>query len=204
MAWPVEFDPAPAITRTRPRATPTAARMMISCSDGVRVDASPAVSPATIAVTPASIWRSQSLANAMRSIRSLFSNGVGRSGMMPASQAVEWTRFVIGYHAAFSIQLNPCRYADSTRPCWHRTPASGAGGGGGIGGEELAADVELDFARQLDDGFGMMVIFEQRVFDGLGAVDEQAAIETVLFLRDPVAAAVATDEDDRRCRAARG
>jgi len=85
-----------------------------------------------------------------------------------------------------------------------RRAAAGAGRGGGIGGEEPAADVEFDFARQLDDGFGMVVILEQRVFDGLGAVDEQAAIETVLFLRDPVAAAVAADEDDRRCRAARG
>jgi hypothetical protein len=49
----------------------------------------------------------------------------------------------------------------------------------------------------------MMAVLEQRVFDGLGAVDEQAAIETVLFLSDPVAAAVFADKDDCRCRAAR-
>ena len=58
--------------------------------------------------------------------------------------------------------------------------------GGGEG--ELAAHVEFDFARQLDDGFGVMAVLEQRVFDGLRAVDEQAAIETVLFLGDPLAA----------------
>ena len=47
----------------------------------VRVEASPAVSPTTIAETPASIWRSKSFANAVKSIRSFASNGVGRSGM---------------------------------------------------------------------------------------------------------------------------
>ena len=49
--------------------------------------------------------------------------------------------------------------------------------GGGEG--KLAADVELDFSRQLDDGFGMMSVLEERVFDGLRAADEQAAIETL-------------------------
>jgi hypothetical protein len=44
---------------------------------------------------------------------------------------------------------------------------------------------------------------DQRVFDGLGAIDEQAAIEAVLFLGNPVAAAVPADKDDCRCRAAR-
>src|ERR1700730_6415331 len=73
-----------------------------------------------------------------------------------------------------------------------------------IGGGELTPDIEFEFARQLDDGFGMMPVLEQRVFDGLGAVDEQAAIEAVLFLRDPVAALVLANEDDGRCRATRG
>jgi hypothetical protein len=73
-----------------------------------------------------------------------------------------------------------------------------------IGGGEAAPHVELDFARQFDDGFQVMAILEQRVLDGLRAVDEQAAVETVLFLSDPVAAAVLTDKDDRRCRATRG
>jgi hypothetical protein len=48
-----------------------------------------------------------------------------------------------------------------------------------------------------------MAILEESVFDGLRAVDEQAAIETVLFLGDPVAAAVPANKDDGRCRAAR-
>ena len=62
---------------------------------------------------------------------------------------------------------------------------------------------EFDFAGQFDDGFRMMAVFEQRVFDGLRAVHEQAAIEAVLLLGDPVAAFVAADEDDVRCRTAR-
>jgi hypothetical protein len=41
-----------------------------------------------------------------------------------------------------------------------------------------------------------MTVLEKRVFDGLRAVDEQAAIETVLFLGDPVAATVLADKDD--------
>jgi hypothetical protein len=48
-----------------------------------------------------------------------------------------------------------------------------------------------------------MAVLEQRVLDGLRAVDEQAAIETVLFLGDPVAAAVLANKDDCRCRATR-
>jgi hypothetical protein len=67
----------------------------------------------------------------------------------------------------------------------------------------LADHIEFDFARQLDDGFGVMAVLEQRVFDGLRAVDEQAAIESVLFLGDPVAAAVPADKDDCRWRSAR-
>jgi hypothetical protein len=55
MAWPVEFDPAPAMIRTRPRAIPTAQRTTLLCSAGVNVEASPVVSPTTIAETSASI-----------------------------------------------------------------------------------------------------------------------------------------------------
>ena len=36
----------------------------------------------------------------------------------------------------------------------------------------------------------MMAVFEQRVFHGLRMADEQAAIETVLFLGDPLATLV--------------
>src|SRR3982074_1523595 len=78
-----------------------------------------------------------------------------------------------------------------------------AGGLDVIGGGALAAHVELDFARQLDDCFRMMAVLEKRVLDGLRAVDEQAAVEAVLFLGDPVAAAVLADKDDGRLRAAR-
>jgi len=78
-----------------------------------------------------------------------------------------------------------------------------AGGLYVIGGGELAAHVELDFARQLDDCFRVMAILEQGVLDGLRAVDEQAAIETVLFLDDPVAALVLANKDDCRCRITR-
>src|ERR1700740_3106549 len=68
-----------------------------------------------------------------------------------------------------------------------------------FGGGELAAHVELDLACQLDDGFGVTAVLEQRVFDGLRAVDEQAAVKAVLFLGDPIAAAVLADKDDVGC-----
>src|SRR5262249_20779069 len=69
----------------------------------------------------------------------------------------------------------------------------------------MAAHIELDFARQLDDGFGMVAVFRERVFDGLGAIDEQAAIEAVLFLGHPLTFVVPADEDKRESsRAARG
>ena len=63
--------------------------------------------------------------------------------------------------------------------------------------------IEFDGALELDDGFGMVAVFEQRIADGLRAVDEKAAKEAVLFLDDPVAPAIATDKDDGGCRAAR-
>ena len=50
---------------------------------------------------------------------------------------------------------------------------------------------------------GVMAILEQRVFDSLRAVDEQAAIEPALFLDDPVTATVLADEDDGGRRSAR-
>ena len=67
--------------------------------------------------------------------------------------------------------------------------------GGGAEGE-LVTHVEFDFARQFDDCFGVVAVLEQRVFNGLGAVDEQAAKQAVLFLGDPVAAVIAADKDD--------
>src|SRR5229473_2799253 len=65
-----------------------------------------------------------------------------------------------------------------------------------VGGGRLAAHIELDFARQLYDRFRMVAVLEQCIFDGLRTVDEQAAIETILLLRDPLAALVLADEDD--------
>src|SRR5262245_12365843 len=59
-----------------------------------------------------------------------------------------------------------------------------------------AAHVELNAAGQFDDGLGMTAVLEQSVFDGLGTIDKQAAEQAVLFLGDPLAAAVASDEDD--------
>jgi hypothetical protein len=67
----------------------------------------------------------------------------------------------------------------------------------GVFGEKIAAHVELDLAGEFDDGLGMMAVLGKRVFDGLGAVDEQAAIAAILFLGDPVAPVVLADEDKR-------
>ena len=63
-------------------------------------------------------------------------------------------------------------------------------------GGRRTAHIEFDFARQFDDGFGMVAVFEQRVFDGLRTADEQAAIETILFLGDPLAAPVLANKND--------
>ena len=70
-------------------------------------------------------------------------------------------------------------------------------------GASRSCHVEFDFVRQFDDGLGMVMVLEQRVFDSLRAVDEQAAIEPALFLDDPVAATVLADEDDGGRRTAR-
>jgi len=77
-----------------------------------------------------------------------------------------------------------------------------AGGAGSGVSDRLPSHVELDLARNFDDCFGVMAVLEQRVFDGLRAVDEQAAIKTVLFLGDPVATAVLANKDDCRRGAA--
>ena len=74
-----------------------------------------------------------------------------------------------------------------------------------IGGAMSAARIELDLARELDDGLGMVAVLRERVFDGLGAIDEQSAIETVLLLGDPLAFVVLPDKDEGEgSRAARG
>ena len=79
-------------------------------------------------------------------------------------------------------------------------PRKSAGSGCALrdDGVGVLAHVELDLARQLDDGFRMLSVLEQRIFDGLGAADEQAAIEAVLLLRDPLSPMVAADENNGR------
>ena len=62
-----------------------------------------------------------------------------------------------------------------------------------VGKRERVAHVEFYFERHFDDRFGMTAVLEQRVFDGLGAGDEQAALEAVLLLGDPFALAIAAD-----------
>src|SRR6218665_475904 len=95
--------------------------------------------------------------------------GVGRSGMKPVNQAA----------GALNMML-----------------AGDCGSGGALRGRGIRAlaHVELDSARQLDDGFGVVAVLEQRIFDGLRAVDEQAAIEAVLLLGHPLAPAILADE----------
>ena len=46
------------------------------------------------------------------------------------------------------------------------------------------------------DHFGVVAILKKRVFEGLRAIDEQAAIEAILFLGDPMAAFVFADKDN--------
>jgi len=65
-----------------------------------------------------------------------------------------------------------------------------------IGSARRAVHVEFDFVGQFDDGLGMMTVLKQRVFEGFCTADEQAAIEAVLFLGNPVAPAVLADKDD--------
>src|SRR4029450_7783504 len=63
--------------------------------------------------------------------------------------------------------------------------------------------IEFDLMRQFDDRLGMMSVLEQSVFQRRGAVAEQAAIEAVLLLGDPLAAPVPADKDDGGRGAAR-
>jgi hypothetical protein len=73
------------------------------------------------------------------------------------------------------------------------------------GKANAAGHVELDLARQFDDSFGMIAVLEQRILDGLRSIDKHSAVKAILFLRDPLAAAVLADENDSGCsRAARG
>lgn len=55
--------------------------------------------------------------------------------------------------------------------------------------------VELDNVGGQHDGRRMISVFEQRVFHGLRAIDEQSAEQSVLLLGNPVSPAVAADDD---------
>jgi hypothetical protein len=76
---------------------------------------------------------------------------------------------------------------------------------GGLSGHlACAVGIEFDFPRQFDNGFGMVAVLEECVFEGLSAINEQSAIEAVLFLGDPVATTVPANKRNSRCRVARG
>jgi hypothetical protein len=78
--WLVAFDPAPAITGTRPCATSMAIWTMRSCSAGRSVGASPVVPHAISAVAPSRICLSPDRAKASPSTAPVSSNGVGSAG----------------------------------------------------------------------------------------------------------------------------
>jgi hypothetical protein len=92
----------------------------------------------------------------------------------------------------------------SSPPHWSQLSSCSPGRAGiAADGNEPGHHVQLDFMSQFDDGFPTMVIFEQRIAQRFAAVDEQATIETILMLDDPMAPAVLAYEDDRRCRTVR-
>jgi hypothetical protein len=62
--------------------------------------------------------------------------------------------------------------------------------------DRAASHIELNLARQFDDGLGMMSVLEQRILDGLGSIDEQATVKPVLLQGDPLAASVSANEYD--------
>jgi hypothetical protein len=51
-------------------------------------------------------------------------NSASPKGTAPLRNPAGFAMGVIGFHAAFSIWPKPRRYAESTKPCWHLTPAS--------------------------------------------------------------------------------
>jgi|HubBroStandDraft_5_1064220.scaffolds.fasta_scaffold49784_3 hypothetical protein len=73
-----------------------------------------------------------------------------------------------------------------------------------ICGVSRALGVEFDFTRQFDNGLGVAPVFKEGEFEGLGAINEEATIKSMLLLGDPVAAAVLADKGDGRCRVTRG
>ncbi len=58
--------------------------------------------------------------------------------------------------------------------------------------------IELESARDHDDGLQPVSIFEPGELQGLVAVDEQTAATTALIPHDPFAATIPADEEDDR------
>jgi hypothetical protein len=125
IVWLVEFDPAPAMIGTQPRATPTATRTISCCSLRVRVAASPVVPQTTNAVAPSRTCRSQNPSRAPRS-RLL----VHRTELaLQAHSRTISKRDVLRYarrhaHAAMACGVASSRRAEMTTPSSQRVPAS--------------------------------------------------------------------------------
>ena len=72
------------------------------------------------------------------------------------------------------------------------------------GNLRLGGNIEVDFARHLEDTLWMVAILEKRVLYGLGPVHEHSAKSAVLFADNPVTTTIsAHKDDDRSCRPAR-
>jgi hypothetical protein len=65
-----------------------------------------------------------------------------------------------------------------------------------VGRYRAATHIELNLARQFDDGLGMMSVLEQRILDGLGSIDEKATVRPALLLDDSLAVSVSANEHD--------
>ena len=62
------------------------------------------------------------------------------------------------------------------------------------------AHIKFDKTRGFHDGLGALTIFEQRIAQSGDTILEQAAKQAALFLCDPLAAAVLTDQNERKSR----
>ena len=69
-------------------------------------------------------------------------------------------------------------------------------------GENRPGEVEFEDAGDVDDEFRLPAVLEQGEFQGRRLADEEAAAPPVLVLRDPLAAAVAAEQEKRVGRTA--
>ena len=67
-----------------------------------------------------------------------------------------------------------------------------------MGRRRVSAHVEFKKAWGRNDCFRVMAILEKGIPDGVDTAHKQTAVETILFLGDPTAAAVLTNQDDFR------